>query len=333
MGILLKVESALPRNLSNYIQRKIGLTGESHDIKTKVGFVFIYPFFFGLLTLIGSIVLLGTTNTTSILISYFAGLLLAYAFIYLLLDFQSLTRAKKIEESLPDALELVAVNIGSGLTIENALIESARPEFGELAAFLKRIAKEIFSGKSIENAFKEMGQKIDSEILRRSVLLIAEGMRKGASLNRLLLRMSNDLRGESALKKEINANISMYIILILIATSIGAPVMFGAGTVVSASFSKQTLNINSDISTAKVPLFNLFTSKTNTPAAQLSIADIELISVISLAVTCLFASLIIGIIQNNKETAGIRYFPVLLIIALIVYFASSTLLRKMVLGI
>ncbi|MEI7961393.1 MAG: type II secretion system F family protein [archaeon] len=333
MGILLKVESALPRNLSNYIQRKIGLTGESHDIKTKVGFVITYPFFVGVITLIGALILLGPQTATNMIISYFAGVLLAYAFIYLLLDFQSLSRSKKIEDSLPDALELVAVNIGSGLTIENALIESARPEFGELASFLKRIAKEIFSGKSIENAFKEMGQKIDSEILRRSVLLIEEGMRKGASLNKLLLRMSNDLRGEAALKKEINANISMYIILIIIATSIGAPIMFGAGTVVSQSFAKQTLNISADISTARVPLFNLFSTKAGTATTQLSIADIELISVISLAITCLFASIIIGIIQSNKETAGIRYFPVLLIIALIVYFASSTMLRKMVLGI
>lgn len=331
MSTMLKIESLLPRNFSATIQKKLGYSGDTHEARKKVGFIFSYPLLVGILTTIATSLLYSTTDPLVLIIGYLVGVLLAFAAIYLLIDFQSMQRSKKVEESLPDALELVAVNISSGLTVENALVEAARPEFGELAAFLKRAAKEIYSGTALEKAFKEISGKIESEALQRSVLLINEGMKKGASLGDLLLRISNDLRGEAALKREINANISMYIMLILIATCLGAPILFGAGTVVSISFSKQTSEIATSDYSSRIPLFNLI-GQGQGSEDRFSIADLELVSVAALFLTCLFASVIIGVIRYSRETPGLRYFPALLIVALAVYYLGTAVLKKMILG-
>ncbi len=331
MSMMLKIESLLPRKVSAIVQRKLGYSGDTHEVRRKVGFIFSYPFITGLLTATGIALFYNTLNPLALIAAYLVGVLLAFAALYLLIDFQSMQRSRKIDENLPDALELVSVNVNSGLTMENSLIQAARPEFGELAAFLKRAAKEIYSGSALEKAFKEISEKIESEALQRSVLLINEGMKKGASIGELLLRISNDLRNEAALKKEINSNISMYIMLIIIATCLGAPLLFGAGTVVSLSFSNQAKNIAVSDYSSQMPLFNLI-GNAQQSTDKFGIDDLQAVSITALFLTCLFASLIIGVIRYNKETPGLRYFPALLIITLLIYFVSTTLLRKMVLG-
>jgi hypothetical protein len=330
MGILLKVESLVPRKISSQIQIKIGYTGNTHDTRAKVGFILLFPFIVGIATALVSCILLERTllNLTA---GYLLGVLFSFIAIYLLIDYQSMTRSRKIEDSLPDALELVAVNIGSGLTVENALVESARPEFGELTIFLKRAAKEMYSGSAIDDAFLEIGQRFDSEILHRSVLLITEGMRKGAALGDLLNRISNDLRGEAALKKDIEANVSMYVMLIIFATALGAPLLFGAGTVVSGIFAKQANPITADVSGGRLPLFGLLLSnKDKTNAFNAS--DIEAVSIVSIFLTAIFACMMIGVIKYNKETAGLRYFPFIIIVSIGAYYLGIFVLKKMVFG-
>jgi Flp pilus assembly protein TadB len=242
-------------------------------------------------------------------------------------------RSRNAEDSLPDALELISVNINSGLTIESALIQAARPEFGELASAMKRAAKEIFSGTTIEKAFKEMSDKIDSLVVERTILLITEGMRKGATLGDILLRISSDLRNESSIRKEINANISMYIILIIIATAIGGPILFGAGSVVALAFTSQNEGITMTTQNqSSLPIFSLFNKNNFEKNPKFTPQEIEIIAVTSIMLTCLFASMIIGVIRYNRETAGARYFVVLLIIGVIIFYVSSFFLKKVIIG-
>jgi hypothetical protein len=329
MSILLRIESLLPRKVSHAIQLKLGYSGDYRDMRKKVGFIACYPLFAGIITTVAAAFFYSIQNAIMLYIAYFAGIIMTFIALYLLIDYQAMIRAKKLEENLPDALELIAVNISSGQTIENSLVESARPEFGELALFLKNAAKEMFSGNSLDKSFREMGEKTESEIMKRTILLINEGMKKGAGLGDLLLRISNDLRGESALKNEINANISMYIMLILISSVIGAPVLFGAGAVVSQIFAKQTVGITSDASAGRLPLLGMLVASSE-KGTSFTLEDIQTVSIASIALTSLFASLMIGIIRYNKETQGLRYFPVLLIISLIIFFISSILLKQFV---
>ena len=62
---------------------------------------------------------------------------------YLWLSIAAEGKGKFVERILPDALQLIASNMKSGLTAERALFVSARPEFGPLERELKRASAKI----------------------------------------------------------------------------------------------------------------------------------------------------------------------------------------------
>ena len=77
---------------------------------------------------------------------------------------------------MPDALHLISSNLRSGLTIDQALILSARPEFGPLQKEIYKVGKDITLGVPIEKALTEFGSKIKSEKLQKTIQLIITGL-------------------------------------------------------------------------------------------------------------------------------------------------------------
>ena len=327
MSLWLKINSKLPKKLSERFQRKVRFGGEKASSKSLVGFVFGFPLFVGLAAAV-DIFAFFSKEPTLVLGGFLFGWIASFVTLLLIIDYSALGRARVIENNIPNALELIATNINAGLTVENALIESARPEFGEISTLLKRAAKEMFSGESLENALNSMVETVDSEILHRTVWLVNEGIRKGGSFGDLLLRIAKDLREEAELKREINANISMYILMILVATVFGGPLLFGAGTIVSEMMVGQAATVDTDLPASNVPFVALFTGTGD--SSDLTIESVQFFSLIALTITTFFGSLLIGIIKYNKETQGLRYFIPLLIIAIIVYFVVIFVLQNFV---
>ena len=70
----------------------------------------------------------------------------------MMLWFRVESRSKEVENILPDALQIMAMNIRAGLTTERALILTARPEFGIFEKELKRAGKEILAGKDLKES-------------------------------------------------------------------------------------------------------------------------------------------------------------------------------------
>ncbi|MEK6959081.1 MAG: type II secretion system F family protein [archaeon] len=330
MSNWLKIEGLVPRDLSQIIQKKVGYGGEKINARKVVGFLFGFPLFVAIAVTL-NIAAFITLDTSTLVLTFVITTLMMLGSIFLLIDYYAMTRANRVNTSLPDALELISTNISAGLTIENALIESSRPEFGELGILLKRAAKEMFSGLSFDRALKNMSANIESDLLQKTVWLITEGIKKGGELGTLLLRIAKDLRDEEALKKEINANISMYILLIMIASIFGAPLLFGAGTTVAGMITKQTnVSITTpSMSGSGVPFSGIMMRavKVNT----ITVESIKLFAAVSIMITSFFASLLIGIIRYNRELAGIRYFPIILIVSMAIYYIT-VFLFQMVLG-
>ncbi len=178
----------------------------------------------------------------------------------------------------------------------------------------------MFSGKSLENALLDLSKKIDSNILERTIWLINEGMKKGGELGNLLLRVSRDLQNEEALRKEINANVSMYLTLILISSAIAAPILFGASTMVAEMMSIQTESISIGLGNESIPVLGGLLNSNGNEVEKISIEILWLFSIATMLITSLFASFLIGIIKYNREISGIKYFPIIAIIAIIIYF-------------
>jgi len=239
------------------------------------------------------------------------------------------SEGKLVEGILPDALELIATNIKSGLTTERALLVSARPEFGALSKELKFASKSILSGERIEDALLAISKKIKSNVLDRTLWLITEGIRNGGQIANLLIQMSNDLREENALKSEMGANIGMYVMLIFFSAAFGAPILFGISSFIVGVLSEQTSHstIPAEMSeqlASKSPALGLLGKSTSTISESFIVFFVEM----TLFLTCIFASIILGIINTGSEKGGVKYFIPILIVSFALFFLTRLIVAS-----
>src|SRR3989344_6661494 len=136
------------------------------------------------------------------------------------------TRARQVELVLPGAFMMIAANIRAGMTVENAILASAKPEFGPLEMEIKRISTKIFAGTSLHDALLEMGERVRSSPLKRGITLLLEGNALGGQMASLLYEIAQDLREQKALQREINNATVMYTIFIIFSTLFASPVLF-----------------------------------------------------------------------------------------------------------
>ncbi len=224
--------------------------------------------------------------------------------IYMLLWFSSESKSKTVENFLPDALNLMAVNIKSGMTTDRAFLLSAMPQFGPLEREMKEAGKKIISGIEIRKALLEMTGRIKSEVFNRTIKLIVEGMESGGELARLLEETSQDIQKTKITEKEVKANLMMYVFFIFFAAAIAVPVIYGISTNIVEILTKRY----SQIDPSKITVSANF---------------LVLYSVISILVTSIFSSLIIGLIKEGKGKAGVKYIPVVLVLSMILFFLTK----------
>ncbi|NIO21417.1 MAG: hypothetical protein GTN76_11930 [Candidatus Aenigmarchaeota archaeon] len=269
------------------------------------------------------------------LIAFFTGTYMVYVFIgvfcgmFFLLNawlILAVDRRKNfVENVLPDALELTAANIRSGFIPSKALLLSARSEFGPLAEAIKRSGKEIMTGKSLADGLNQIPKYIKSEVLERAVKLISEGSRSGGQLVALLEENAIDIRRKQAIKKEVKANIIMYGIFIIFAGILGAPVLYALSLYLIT-----TLTVFSSAGTlpesfsSNIPYFKF--------GITVSPDFLFLFSIVSIIITTFFSGIIIGLIDTGKEKGGIKYIPIFMIIALLVFFGARMVISSMFAG-
>ena len=319
-----RIAALLPRKVRDSFKKEFDYLGINIDSGRFVGFLFSFAFLVSI--------------AIALNFYYFFNIELAYTFIiafiiftagiYLWLSITSEAKGKFVEKILPDALQLIASNIRSGLTTERAFLVSARPEFGPLELELKRASKRILTGTRIQDALEGISRRIRSPILEQTVWLVNKGISSGGQIADVLTQLSDDLRDQNALKDETKANISVYVMLIFFSAAIGAPLMLGISSFIVQILNKQTSNINIPSNAAmasmgsRTPFFGI-------PQAKISPEFVLLFSEAALLVSIFFASMVMGIINSGSEKNGFKYFPILLIVGFALFFAIRFTLLTM----
>jgi len=232
-------------------------------------------------------------------------------------------RKNFVESVLPDALELMAANMRAGFIPSKALLLSARSEFGPLAEAIKKSGKEILTGKSLAEGLNEIPKYINSETLQRAINLINEGSKYGGQLVSLLEENAIDIRRRQAIKKEIKANIIMYGIFIVFAGVLAAPVLYALSLyLITTLTSLGATNIGSaEVISKGVPLFK--------GGVKISPDFLFWFSMASIMITTFFSGLIIGLIETGKEKGGIKYVPIFMIVALLIFLGANFMINAM----
>ena len=106
-------------------------------------------------------------------------------------------KEKAFEKFFPDAIDLLCVCVEAGLSIDSA-IERVGREFTnfspEVGAEFNRIAKDILSGVSKQDALRGLSERVHSKDIQSFVAIIIQADKMGASISSSLAISADSLR-------------------------------------------------------------------------------------------------------------------------------------------
>lgn len=233
------------------------------------------------------------------------------------------TRKSVLENSLPDFLMLVASNIKAGMTLDQAMWYSAKPEFGLLSHEVKLNIKNAFGGASLESSLDKLAMRFDSKVFKRTILLLKQASATGGELTNVLERTADDVRNTIIMRKEIAASLVLYEIFVLFAAAFGTPFLFSVATKLIQVFEKlgpqlgsagQASGVFGGISSFKI-------------SGLISASDFFWFSIPTIFVTSLISSFIVSVIKNGSKSNGMKYFPFVFGGSLLVYYLASQVIN------
>ncbi len=233
---------------------------------------------------------------------------------YVIISIAAERRKKEMEKVLPDALLLISANIKSGLNIEKAFLLSARDEFGPLAEELRQTAMEMFGGKPIDESLSGLEYRVKSELFSETIKLLRDGLASGGNTAELLESSADDIRNSMELQKEINSNIRMYVIFIVMAAVIGAPLLFS----ISVYMADTTAQMWEGTELGQMRSVGQIGLSFQKP--QVDTSFFEQFAVMAIIAINFFAALIISEIRNANVKEGAKYIPVLITVSVILFF-------------
>lgn len=312
-----------PKNVRESYINLLRYIGIKVNADTYVGFTV----FIGLLLGIAAAFITNTYfDKVHVLLLWLGYFILIETLIYVPIMLKVDSNAKKVEQVLPDALQLMSSNLKSGLTIDQALLASARPEFGIFEKEINTIGKEIAIGKPTERALMDSTTRISSEKYKKTMELIASGLRSGGELAKLLDQTSFNLKHQKLVDEKVRSNVMMYVIFIFAAVAIGAPVLYGL-----SSFLVEVLT----------QIFGSVDIPENLPTQGLSLPVISLGNIgitkefimtyiiTSLVISSVMGGLIVGLIAKGKEKYGFRYVPILIVASITVFIVVRLIIRSL----
>ena len=257
---------------------------------------------------------------TILLISTFV---LALASIHTYLILAADGRGRFVEDLLPDVLQLMAANLRAGMTVDRAFLLSVLAEFGRVQDEVKRVGTEIATGKELEVALKELAVRYRSDKLQKTVSLIISGVESGGQIADLLEQTGSNLRQQKLSEQRIRSNVLVYVIFIFSAISFGAPMLFALSSflieVITNIFSK--IELPPPSVAAQLP----FTMSKVT----LEPSFVNTYTLVSLVITSFMGSLVLGLIAKGKESEGFKFFPILILMTISIFFLVKFVISTM----
>jgi len=227
-------------------------------------------------------------------------------------------RIKKMESVFPDFLQLVSSNLRAGMTVDRAMLLSSRSEFAPLDKEILQTGRDISTGKPVEISLKAMSNRIGSEKIEKTLLIILSGIRAGGNLAILLEETSRNMRQKYFTEKRAASQVLMYVIFIFLAVSVFSPGLFS----LSGIFVDTMTNLMRGITPESLPQ-NLPVSFS---VINISSSFIFYFSIMFIIAMDIMASLILGLVSKGDEKEGLRYLPVMLVLSLSIFFIVGRVL-------
>lgn len=323
MSFYYHIVRIFPRKFRKSFQQAIRYSSIKLDSDDFLGFIVMFGLVAGLF--LG--LLMESFGILSLLFGFTLSFALVEMFFYLMITFSIDAKTKEVEDILPDALQLMSSNVRAGLTTDKALLLAARPEFGSFGEEIRRVGRETMTGRDLASALMDTTNRIKSDHLSRTMDLIVNSIRSGGELADLLDQTSMDLRDQQMIQKEISAGVLMYVIFIFIAIALGAPALFAI-----SSFLVEILSKNIEMISSQMPPEAASSSVISLTGVSVDPGFVDFFSTVSIVISCVFGSVIMGLIRSGKGKDGVKYLPMLLVVSLPLFYAIKYILSSLLGG-
>ena len=165
--------------------------------------------------------------------------------------------------------------------------------------------------------------KYNSNILKRSISLLIEGIGAGGEIGELLTKISTNIQETKIMKKEMAANVTTYVIFISFATVIAAPFLFALSGILIQVIQGLGSTFGTTGATTNVGVGLSFTG------AGIKYSDFRIFAVVILIMTSFFSSSIISTIKKGDIKSGFKNIPIFIGSSLAIYLVAQLLLDNM----
>jgi len=226
----------------------IDLTQEEYLAVCLVNCLFVFVLFSVLSFFLNYFVGLKTLQQ-SLTLSLGIGLALLVLFFVLLARYPKILAKKKaeqLEKNLVFALKDILLQISSGVSLYNSLVNVSKANYGLVSTELEKTAKQVNSGKPMDKALEELAITSESEYLRKTVWQLVNTLRAGASLKGALKTIITHLMMEQKSKirdyaKELNMWSLIYMLFAVAIPTIGITMMVILSSFAGMGMGKGTL--------------------------------------------------------------------------------------------
>lgn len=306
----------LSKKLKAKIKSLLNYGGLNIDVNYYIGLALLLGIIFSLVAFMYDLSF-REVNLVTILISI-GGFLTIIGVFLLFPYFKSEQRAKKVDERLPDFLNLMAANIRSGMTPISAMHGAAKEDFGVLSEEVSNAVSASMGSESYEEILSLLLKKINSRILERIVKLLITGMKTGGNLATLVEGAAEEVTQIRVMQGELVTSVRanmLFIVLIIVA---GLPFLL----TVSIFFVETIQNLQTQVGPSEL-------------SGGVSISDITpefltTMSYIIIIATSLFASILVGAVVDSSYVQGLKYFVPLMIISIIIFLIASNIVPNVI---
>jgi flagellar protein FlaJ len=236
-------------------------------------------------------------------------------------------RRKQVEESFPEFLRLVATNYRSGLPLDRALLKSGRQRFGILSKEIELVVKNAQASGDLAGALEVFGRKFDSRMLERAMSSIAMSVRSGANISDLLEEIASNVIKMRTMRQSMAANVKNYIIFIVVAGVIIAPLMFSMSSVMNHNIGRIKGSIVPDGESTSSGMISV------QPGGGITDHDFNVFAILMLISNSVISSLVISMIRHGDFVEGVKTIPLYLCISILLYFIGKVAIGSLLGGI
>ena len=140
-------------------------------------------------------------------------------------------RVANIERNLLHSLKHLLVQIKSGVPLYDGLVSITRGNYGALSDEFRELIKKVDTGTSMESAMEEISIKNPSQIFRRSVWQISNGMKAGSDIGDVLREIISNISQEQVIAirrygSQLNPLTLVYMMIAVIIPALGTTFLF-----------------------------------------------------------------------------------------------------------